>query len=146
MNFFRKKSKLETCDPNLIPTFSFENLSTLCKLVSFYDGDTCDVIIEYKKELVRLKCRLIGIDTPEIKSHNQVEKLLALRIRDYLSSLYHNEILKARFYENDKYGRVLVELFDKTGKSINENLVEIGMAYRYDGTTKKPFIEWYKLI
>ena len=122
MNLFRgifkkNKTKLENCNPKDIPVFSFENIKTKCKIDYFYDGDSCTIIIEYKGELIKLKCRLMGIDTPELRSNNQIEKLAAYRVRDYVDQ-YENQILNVHLLENDKYGRTLVELFDKDGKSI----------------------------
>jgi endonuclease YncB( thermonuclease family) len=142
MNFW-KKTKLENCNPDLISFFTFRNTASKCKIISFYDGDTCDIIIEYKKELIKLKCRLNGIDTPELRSNNEIEKLASIRIKNYLSSLYENQILNVKIFDFDKYGRILIELFDNDGKSINQHLINTGMAYFYDGKTKKPFNEWY---
>ena len=51
MNFFKKsilKNKLENCDPEQTPYFSFEHLKTQCKIVYFYDGDSCTIIIKYE--------------------------------------------------------------------------------------------------
>ena len=140
---FRKNSELEDCDPNKIQTFSFENIETMCKIVSFYDGDSCTIVIKYFGKLIKLKCRLKGIDTPEIRSDDVIEKMAAQYVKRYVSK-YHSKILKVRIFHNDKYGRQLVEIFDN-GCSINEDLIKNGMAYRYDGKTKKKFLEWYNV-
>jgi endonuclease YncB( thermonuclease family) len=148
MIFFRTKrleKKLEDCDPNQIPYFSFEHVKTQCKIVYFYDGDSCTIIFKHDNKFVKLKCRLRGIDTPELRSSFGPEQFAARRVKDYVSQ-YNDKILTVQMYGFDKYGRTLVELFDpKTGSSINNDLVRFGMAYRYDGKTKKNFLEWYKI-
>ena len=49
---------------NSLPT----NISTSAKVVSIYDGDTCDLVIIRNGSLERFQSRLLGIDTPEIKT------------------------------------------------------------------------------
>lgn len=139
--FFRS-TKLEDCDPDSIPFFSFENIITECKIVSFYDGDTCTIIIKQFGKFIKLKCRLMGIDTPEIRSNYLPEKIMANKVKDYVSK-YKSKILKVKIYHDDKYGRQLIELFDND-ICINQQLVENNMAYSYDGKTKKSFLEWFK--
>ncbi len=147
MKFFKTNliKELENCDSSTIPYFSFENTTTQCKIVYFYDGDSCTIIIKHCNKLVKLKCRLKGIDTPELRSKYGPEQFWAKKVRDYVSQ-YNSKILKVNIYHTDKYGRQLIELFDpKTGSCINDDLVKENMAYRYDGKTKRPFLEWYKL-
>ncbi len=148
MNFLRniisKKNSLKDCNDE-IPYFSFNGIKTKCKIISFYDGDTCKIVFKYNGKLTKLKCRLAGIDTPEIHSTFLPEIMAAASVKDYVSQ-YNGQILTIHMYDFDKYGRTLIELFDsKTGLSINTLLVEYGMAYCYDGKTKKSFLEWYKL-
>ena len=147
MNFLKKfkKDTLQDCDPNKIPYFSFEHLDTQCKVVYFYDGDSCTIVIKHNGKFVKLKCRLNGIDTPELRSSHGPEQFWARKVKDYVSQ-YNSKILRVKFYHFDKYGRCLIELFDdETGNCINNDLVKQNMAYRYDGKTKKPFLEWFKL-
>lgn len=148
MNFFRSliktKNSLEDCNQENISYFSFNGIKTKCKIISFYDGDTCKIIFKFNGKLTKLKCRLLGIDTPEIKSQFVPEKIAAESVKNYVSQ-YNSQILNVHMYGFDKYGRTLIELFDSRGLSINTLLVEYGMAYRYDGQTKKSFLEWYKL-
>lgn len=66
-------------------------------------------------------------------------------VKNYVSQ-YNSQILDVHMYDFDKYGRTLIKLFDpKTNVPINETLIKNGMAYEYDGTTKKSFLEWYKI-
>lgn len=148
MNFLRGlrgKHSLEYCNPDDIPYFTFNGIKTKCKIASFYDGDTCKIVFKFNGKLTKLKCRLIGIDTPELKSDFVPERIAAESVKNYVSQ-YNSQILDVHMYGFDKYGRTLIELFDRnSGFSINKLLVEYGMAYNYDGKTKIPFLEWYKL-
>ena len=55
------------------------------KVVSVYDGDTCTCVIDLGFKLsVRVKVRLLGIDTPEVRTRDKEEKAKGLSTRDWL--------------------------------------------------------------
>ena len=116
----------------------------------------------------KFTCRLNGIDTPEIKPRKDKPnreqeiiwakkaraELLRLVCEDSLSSNFDNldikkeevnnilnknkKIITVKCSEWDKYGRLLVELYnvnDNT-KSFNDILVEKQLAVKYDGGAK----------
>ena len=66
-----------------------------CKVIKVYDGDTITVAAYLKgqKQCYRFSVRLRGIDSPEIKTHNDGEKLAAIKSRDSLSGKILNEII-----------------------------------------------------
>jgi endonuclease YncB( thermonuclease family) len=55
------------------------------------------------------------------------------------------KLITIKCYEFDKYGRLLIEIFDKTDKSlnpknsINQEMINKNYAVEYDGGTKKEF-------
>ena len=49
-----------------VDLFSLEGNNVSAKVVQVYDGDTCDLVFDYRGELVRYKCRLEGINTAEL--------------------------------------------------------------------------------
>ena len=57
-----------------IKRFSLENQRKIGKCVDVYDGDTIQVVFQMQSELFRWTCRLVGIDTPEIRTRNKTEK------------------------------------------------------------------------
>ena len=71
-----------------------------------YDGDTCYVIYEGKKD----KVRLLDLDTPEISNPKcEKEYLLAIEAREYINQLI-SEGKKIEFeteYNRDFFGRIL---------------------------------------
>ena len=106
------------------------------KVVKIVDGDTVDVDIDlgfgmtYKKQRVRMK----GIDTPESRTRDLVEKEKGLkakaRVEELLASTDGNFILYSKGV--GKYGRCLGTLFvDDT--DINKTLINEGHATEYFG-------------
>ena len=57
-----------------------------CKLVKVVDGDTIDVDIDlgFGVWLQNQRIRLYGIDTPESRTSDKVEKIYGLAAKDYL--------------------------------------------------------------
>ena len=77
---------------NVTP-LSFEGETIECKVVKVYDGDTIKVVfpLKYKVKgipilgkMYKWNCRLIGVDTPEIRTRNKLEKVHGYFVRDKL--------------------------------------------------------------
>ena len=115
------------------------------------DGDTIDVTIDlgfelYKKERVRVA----GIDTPEKRTRDLEEKALGIDATNYLKKKLEDTIagddeltirteLKGGM---GKYGRLLGWLYvGESDVSINEQMIDEGYAWEYDGGTKKKDFE-----
>ena len=115
------------------------------------DGDTIDVTIDlgfdlYKKERVRVA----GIDTPEKRTRDLEEKALGIDATNYLKKKLEDTIagddeltirteLKGGM---GKYGRLLGWLYiGEDDVSINEQMIDEGYAWSYDGGTKKKDFE-----
>ena len=47
--------------------FSLKGKNVSAKVVQVYDGDTCDLVFDYRGELMRYNCRLKGINTAELR-------------------------------------------------------------------------------
>ena len=117
------------------------------EIVKVLDGDTIDVIIDlgfdlYKKQRVRIA----GVDTPEKRTRDLEEKALGQDATDWMKEHLDGAISG----EDDlvirteldggvgKYGRLLGWLYigDEL-VSLNEQMIEEGYAWSYDGGTKK---------
>ena len=115
------------------------------------DGDTIDVTIDlgfdlYKKERVRIA----GVDTPEKRTRDLEEKALGIDATNWLK-----EKLDGAIDGNDelsirtelvggvgKYGRLLGWLYIGDGDvSLNEQMIDEGYAWEYDGGTKQKDFE-----
>ena len=130
---------------NNINQFTFEGRKCEGKVVSVYDGDTVKIVIPLTDKepdrLYRWNCRLINVDTPEIRTRNKKEKEFGKQVRDYLKDKILNKVVTVSCHDFDKYGRLLVEIF-MDNKSINNWLIEKEYAKKYDGGKKsKWFVE-----
>ena len=120
------------------------------KLVKVVDGDTVDVDIDLgfgiwmKDERVRI----MGIDTPESRTRDKVEKLFGKAASARVKELLEEDIiLKTQIARNGedmkgKYGRILgdfiVERFeDDRQEMLTDILVEEGYAVAYFGGSKE---------
>lgn len=133
-----------------VPWFNLDGQEFKCKVIDVYDGDTVTIMFLFEGKPYKTKCRLLGIDTAEIRrSENDLEKEFALKTRDHMRDLVLNKIKYVKCGPNDKFGRLLVTIYDDNDSScsINDQLVESGYAYKYDGKCKKKvFSEWHKTV
>ena len=91
------------------------------------DGDTVDLVLDlgfglYKKERVRVA----GIDTPESRTRDLVEKRYGLEAKVYLQGMLENaENLTVKTEKDGKYGRMLGWLY--AGElNINQRMLDAG--------------------
>ena len=122
---------------------------------SVYDGDTISKLqVNLGFNIIHINSlRIIGIDTPELRTKNKIEKIKGYQARDMLRLLIGDNQIAIKSISKKgtgKYGRLLGELYihegvnlDKEGRIINHNwinagnkLVECGLAVVYDGGTK----------
>jgi micrococcal nuclease len=115
------------------------------------DGDTIDVTIDlgfdlYKKERVRVA----GVDTPEKRTRILEEKDLGIDATNWLKEKLEGAIsgdddlvIRTELVGGvGKYGRLLGWLYIGDGAvSLNEQMIEEGYAWSYDGGTKKKDFE-----
>lgn len=142
MNYIRKKIKylkfknhIKKIDIKKVKRFSFEGVKKYGYIVSCYDGDTCTVLFRWKKQDIKLSCRIYGIDTPELRTKNEEEKKKAIEARDFLSNLILKKIIFINFMKYDKYGRPLVKLF-VNNKDVSKIMIDNGFAKEYYGGAK----------
>lgn len=111
-------------------------------VVEVIDGDTIDVRIDLGFDIsLKKRVRLNGIDTPESRTTNLEEKKYGLEAKDWLKHKLENAQnirIKTELPDStEKYGRILgvVWVNDDT-VSVNEQLFQKGLAWKYDGGTK----------
>ena len=82
-----------------------------------------------------------GIDTPEIRGKCQYEKNLALKARDFVRvKLANAKEIKLTNLQRGKYFRVVASVL-VDGVSLEQELLDNKLAYRYDGGKK---LSWCK--
>ena len=135
------EQRLQAIDINTVPKVPLQNQITLARIEDVYDGDTVKIIVLLADTPLRFSLRILGIDTPELK-HGEgrlpQEHLAAVKVRDYVKSLFPTNIAKVCIHDWDKYGgRVLGDLFLPTGETVSEILIKGGWARPYRGEKKK---------
>ena len=120
------------------PLFSLKNYHVKGRVTGVYDGDSVTIIFPLFNNVYKWKCRLLGIDTPELRSRNELEKKRAYEIRDLLRKKVLNKIVEIECHEFDKYGRLLIT-FSCDNCNINQWLIDNDYAVKYEGGTK---INW----
>jgi len=112
------------------------------KVTKVVDGDTIDVEIDLGFDIsFSSRVRLAGIDTPESRTTDKMEKALGLEAKAYLKSQIESAktvvIKTEKMDSSEKYGRILGWLFlDGSNISMNEKMIEDGHAWGYLGDTK----------
>ena len=113
------------------------------KIVRVVDGDTVDVDIDlgFSVILAKQRLRLYGIDTPETRTRDLVEKeagnLAKARVKELLVV---GESYPIWTVEKGKFGRYLAEIWpssEEFAESVNAMLVQEDLAVEYYGQSKK---------
>ena len=115
------------------------------RVIKVYDGDTITIATKLpypRSPLYRFSVRLLGIDTPEIKTKDKNENKTALIAREKLSKKILNEIVELKDLGIDKYGRVLAYVY-YNGRNLSNWLIKQRLAVAYDGGTKRIIKNWY---
>ncbi len=155
-NYFNNQKLIKASFENT-PLFSLSGLKTKAKVIDIYDGDTLTIAIVLNNEIKSFKCRLFGIDTPELKGNQSdsgirarnkcIEWITNGKIILNTNLVYTRENIKNICKDNDtlvtvdcgpfeKYGRLLITIFNKDGTNINQQLINHGFAKPYFGKTK----------
>tara|TARA_Y100000389_G_scaffold196407_1_gene229302 strand:+ start:1784 stop:2152 length:369 start_codon:yes stop_codon:yes gene_type:complete len=114
------------------------------KVIKVYDGDTITIAARLPNTdgpIYRFSVRLNGIDTPEIRGKSEAEKELAYFVRDALSEKIMGKIVELRNVANEKYGRILADVYLEE-QHINGWLVDENFAVSYDGGKKHRPASW----
>ena len=96
-----------------------------CKILRVVDGDTVDVDIDlgFGMWMHKERVRMMGIDTPESRTRDKVEKAFGLASKERLKELL-------------KFGRVLGDFLTDDERRCTDILVEEGHAVAYFGGSK----------
>ena len=113
------------------------------KIIKVIDGDTVDVDIDlgFGISLNNERVRIMGIDTPESRTRDKVEKKFGLASKARLKELLGKDtILKTQVGRGGedmkgKFGRILGD-FIVNGKKAGEILIKEGHAVAYHGQNK----------
>ena len=114
-----------------------------CSPIKIFDGDTVDILIDVGFSIFySSRVRLYGIDTPESRTRDKIEKKFGLLAKEYLKAFIKEAgkelIVKTHKDAKGKYGRILGELYKKDGsKSVNQIMIEEHYGVAYTGQNKR---------
>lgn len=119
-------------DAKKAPKFSLAGLRVPAIITKVYDGDTIHAVFASTEwgSYHRWSCRLFGINTPELRSEDPQETLLAINARDALAERILHKEVTLYVGKFEKYGRLLVTVYFE-GENMNEWLVREGHAVEY---------------
>ena len=109
-------------------------------VVRVVDGDTVDVDIDlgfgmiYKKQRVRM----LGIDTPESRTRDLVEKKFGKASKYHLEAILEKGDVELVSHDKGKFGRILGNLYTGSSSySINQQMIDEHHAVPYTGENKE---------
>ena len=104
----------------LVLLITFQCNAFDAKVITVSDGDTIQVI----NQSLKIKVRLAGIDTPELR------QMYGYEAKDILSEKILNKIVTIKGISKDRYGRLIGDIF-LNDRWINFELVKEGFAWHY---------------
>ena len=103
------------------------------RYVGNYDGDTIDLEVDLGFSIKhKIRVRLAGVDTPELRGGTEESKELAIEARDFVEEALSSDWVVVRTHKDKKgkYGRYIADIeFD--GMDLAEQLLSLGLAEKY---------------
>jgi micrococcal nuclease len=120
----------------------YEYRATINRVI---DGDTvdCDIDLGFGVVLADERVRIMGIDTPESRTSDKVEKVFGLAAKKRLKELLGKQcILKTQIAKNGedmkgKFGRILGDFMSEDDRMVTHIMEEEGHCVPYFGGSKE---------
>jgi endonuclease YncB( thermonuclease family) len=107
---------------------TYTGIYKYCRFSNVYDGDTADIYFFDEFKVVRRPFRFYGYDSAEIKplksaSNRDEIKIQAHEDLKFLAVLLVNSKCVVKFMDNEKYGRMMGQVWKINDSSIPEHLL-----------------------
>tara|TARA_R110000868_G_scaffold207421_2_gene456441 strand:- start:593 stop:1036 length:444 start_codon:yes stop_codon:yes gene_type:complete len=110
------------------------------KIVRVIDGDTVDIDIDlgFGVMIVKERVRIMGIDTPESRTRDKVEKLFGLASKVRLKELLGKgaKLVCKKYDAKGKFGRILGDFELEDGRLVTDIMISEGHCVAYFGGSK----------
>ncbi len=100
------------------------------RVVRVLDGDTIEVMDSRKA----VRIRLINIDAPEKKQD------YGRWSTDMMKSLVAGKTVTVTYFQRDRYGRILGQVYAPDGMNVNQFMVRAGAAWVYEQYNTDPVL------
>lgn len=113
------------------------------RVANVIDGDTVEIVwMHGGKVPTRMCLRVDGVDTPEKRTKNIMEKKAGIKVKEIVENWIGENPIEAIFYEWDKFGFRIVGDLLINEILLSDFLLANSYAHSYNGKTKKtPFTE-----
>ena len=130
--------------PTKSPTKSIQFVPPITEgeVISVYDGDTITIVSKLPYDaspLYRFLVRLAEIDCAEIKGKTEKERELAQEAKNALQKLILNKVVSLKNLKNEKYGRVLADVY-LGDLHLNKWMLDNNYAVQYSGGKKTDWV------
>ena len=114
------------------------------EVLRIIDGDTFDAKIFIDKDYsVKIKVRILGIDTPEKNGDCEEEKILAKKAKELLKRLLPKKVKLKNLKDGRYNGRVLANVVLNNGKDLTPILLKYSFVRSYEGKKRKSWCDWF---
>lgn len=127
-----------------VPYFTLKGQKLVGIPTNVYDGDTFGIVVDFHGTATKFRCRSLGYDSPEMKPllsnvHRDKEIELAKQARNrFIELLTKQRTITVECFDFDKYGRVLVNIWNGVDKeTVNEIMIREKHGRPYDGGKKE---------
>ena len=108
-----------------------------CKLKRVIDGDSLVLHIDLGMNVqVTEKIRLLGVNTPEMRSRSEDERKAAVLATEYVKAWFashHDLVIRTKFDKTGKFGRLLGDVYGADCKKFPEiNKAKQPALFLYD--------------
>lgn len=110
------------------------------KVLSVYDCDTCTVVYNINNNSSYpfiIDIRFAGIDGPEKRTLNKLEKEASLLVTKYVSDMILHKEIKLEIMDWDKYGGRIVGVIHVGDINLNSLLLDQQLVKSFTGSVKK---------
>jgi micrococcal nuclease len=107
------------------------------QILDVYDGDTATAMVDLGFTVsVKVKLRFYGINTPELRTKDPVEKKAGYVARDFVRERILGNTVRVQTHKKGKYGRWIATIWEivdgeAAETSINDKLLQAGLASPY---------------
>lgn len=108
------------------------------RVFKVHDGDTLQLGIMFSGTPIRLSCRLMDFDSPELTSRDNGVRDRAVQAALALAEAVEEGDVFVEFHGREKYGRMLARVFTLDGSCVNDAMLRLPFNVMMHGGSRVP--------